>query len=256
MKRIALAVAAALMVPAAGMAETVKVGVAPEPYPPFVVPDASGGWVGWEIDMIHAVCEAAQMDCEIVFIAWDGLIPALTTNQIDAIFNSLSITEDRLQVIDFSDPYYKTSASIVATKGSGITPDAEGLKGKIIGVQTSTIHATYAQKHFGDVVAEIKTYATQDEANQDLVAGRIDATQADTIPMEDFMETAEGQACCELEGAVADDIAILGPGVGVGLRKGDEALKARFNEGIAKVRADSTYMDLWGRYFKSPPLLN
>ena len=53
-----------------------------------------------------------------------------------------------------------------------------------------------------------------------------------------------------------DDIAILGPGVGVGLRKGDEALKARFNEGIAKVRADSTYMDLWGRYFKSPPLLN
>lgn len=251
MKRIALAVAAALMIPAAGMAETVKVGVAPEPYPPFVVPDAAGGWAGWEIDMIHAVCKAAEMDCEIVFIAWDGLIPALTTNQIDAIMNSLSITEDRLEVIDFSNKYYNTPAVIVAAKGAGITPDAEGLKGKILGVQTSTIHAAYAEKYFGGSAAEIKVYQTQDEANQDLVAGRIDATQADSIAMDGFLTSADGQACCELMGAVADDPAILGSGVGVGLRKGDEALKAQFNEGIAKVLADGTYDEISKQYFSS-----
>lgn len=251
MKKIALAVAAALMIPAAGMAETVKVGVAPEPYPPFVVPDAAGGWSGWEIDMIHAVCKAAEMDCEISYIAWDGLIPALNTNQIDAIFNSLSITEERQKVIDFSDKYYNTPAVIIAAKDSGITPDAEGLKGKILGVQTSTIHAAYAEKYFGDSVAEIKVYQTQDEANQDLVAGRIDATMADAIAMDGFLQSSDGQACCALMGAVKDDPAILGMGVGVGLRKGDEALKAKFNEGIAKILADGTYDEISKEYFAS-----
>jgi polar amino acid transport system substrate-binding protein len=250
MKKTLLALAfAALAAPAA--AQTVKVGIAAEAYPPFASPDASGKWVGWEVELIGAVCAAAAMDCEIVPVAWDGIIPSLTSGQIDAIMASMSITEERMQTIDFSDKYYNTPTVIVGPKGMAMTPDAAGLAGKIIGVQVSTVHEAYVQKHFAASAAEIKIYQTQDEANQDLVAGRIDATQADSIALDAFLASAEGAACCESKGAVADDPAVLGLGVGVGLRKGEDALKAKFNEGIAKVIADGTYDKISAPYFAS-----
>jgi polar amino acid transport system substrate-binding protein len=248
MKNILLTTLAALALGTAAMAEPVKVGIAAEPYPPFASPDAAGNWIGWEVDLIGAVCAAAELDCVITPVAWDGIIPSLTSGQIDAIMASMSITADRMQTIDFSDKYYNTPTVIVAAKGSGITPTAEGLAGKILGVQVSTVHQDYAQTHFAG--AEIKLYQTQDEANQDLVAGRIDATQADSIALDDFLKSDTG-ACCENVGAVADDQAILGLGVGVGVRKGDDALKAKFNAGIAKIIADGTYDKVSAPYFAS-----
>jgi polar amino acid transport system substrate-binding protein len=248
MKNILLTTLAVLSLGTAAMAETVKIGIASEPYPPFAAPDAAGNWVGWEVDMIGAVCKAAELDCVITPVAWDGIIPSLTSGQIDAIMASMSITADRLQTIDFSDKYYNTPTVVMAAKGSGIAPNGEGLKGKILGVQVSTVHQDYAQTHFKD--AEIKLYQTQDEANQDLVAGRIDATQADSIALDAFLKTDAG-ACCEIVGAVEDDKEILGLGVGVGLRKGDDALKAKFNAAIAEIIADGTYEKVSAPYFAS-----
>jgi polar amino acid transport system substrate-binding protein len=97
--------------------------------------------------------------------------------------NSMSITEERMKTIDFSDKYYNTPTVLAVAKGERSTRRRTDLKGKIIGVQVSTIHAAYAKKHFGPTAAEIKEYQTQDEANQDLAAGRIDATQADSIAL-------------------------------------------------------------------------
>jgi polar amino acid transport system substrate-binding protein len=252
MKKLALTTTlAALLLGGAAMAETVKVGIAAEPYPPFASPDASGKWGGWEVDMIGAVCKAAEMDCDIVPVAWDGIIPALTAGQIDAIMASMSITEERLKTIDFSDKYYDTPTVVIGPKSETFTATPEGLAGKIIGVQVSTVHEAYAQKHFKDTAAEIKIYQTQDEANQDLVAGRIDATQADSIALDAFLATPEGGACCESKGAVANDTDVLGLGVGVGLRKGDDALKAKFNAGIAKILSDGTYEAIGKQYFAS-----
>jgi polar amino acid transport system substrate-binding protein len=247
MKKLLLSAAFALSAGAA-LANPVKVGIAAEAYPPFASPDAAGNWVGWEVDLIGAVCKAAEMECQIVPVAWDGIIPSLTSGQIDAIMASMSITEERMKTIDFSDKYYDTPTVIVAEKGAAITADADGLKGKILGVQVSTVHEAYAQKHFAATAAEIKIYQTQDEANQDLVAGRIDATQADSIALEEFLNSAAG-ACCEIKGAVANDTDVLGLGVGVGLRKGDDALKAKFNAGIAKVLEDGTYDAISKPYF-------
>ena len=244
--------AAALMLMAAPVAaQEVKVGIAAEPYPPFTSPDASGNWVGWEVDIINAVCAAAEMQCVITPVAWDGIIPSLTAGQIDAIMNSMSITEERMQTIDFSDKYYNTPTVVATAKGSGIAPTAEGLAGKIIGVQVATIHEAYVNKHFADTAAEIKVYQTQDEANQDLAAGRIDATQADSIALDAFIASESGAACCEIVGAVADDPEVLGLGVGVGLRKGEDELKAKFNAGIAKIREDGTYDKITANYFAS-----
>lgn len=249
--RILLGALAALAMTAAAHAEPVKVGIAAEPYPPFASPDASGNWVGWEVEMIGAICKAAELECAITPVAWDGIIPSLTGGQIDAIMASMSITDERMKTIDFSNKYYNTPTVIVAAKGSGITPTAEGLAGKIIGVQVSTVHADYVNKYFAPTAAEVKVYQTQDEANQDLAAGRIDATQADSIALDAFLATDSGKACCENVGAVADDPAILGLGVGVGLRKGEDELKAKFNAGIEKVRTDGTYDEITKKYFSS-----
>lgn len=241
---------ATLALATAAAAEPVKIGIAAEPYPPFASLDASGKWAGWEVDIIGAVCMAAELDCVITPVAWDGIIPSLTGKQIDAIMASMSITEDRMKTIDFSDKYYDTPTVIVADKSSDIAATPDSLAGKIIGVQASTVHQAYAQKYFTGA-AEIRVYQTQDEINQDLAAGRIDATQADSIAMADFVATDAGQ-CCEIKGAVANDEAILGKGVGAGVRKGDDALREALNKGIAAILADGTHEAITARYFTAP----
>lgn len=251
MKTFALAVAATLTLGTAALAEPVKIGIASEAYPPFASPDASGNWVGWEVDFINALCAAEAMECVITPVAWDGIIPSLTSGQIDVIMASMSITQERMKTIDFSDKYYNTPTVIVATKGAVATPDAAGLAGKIIGVQAATVHEAYVNAYFAAGAAEVKVYQTQDEANQDLSAGRIDAIQADSIAMDAFIASEAGAACCVVVGAVADDPAILGLGVGAGVRKGEDDLKAKINAGIAKVIADGTYDAITKTYFAS-----
>ncbi len=247
-KLLASGLAAAILSAGVARAEEVKIGIAAEPYPPFASLDSSGNWVGWEIDVINAVCAAAELDCVITPVAWDGIIPSLTGQQIDAIMASMSITEERLKTIDFSDPYYNTPAVIVADKSMDIEATPESLAGKIVGIQASTIHQAYAQEYFKD--SELRVYQTQDEANQDLFAGRIDATQADSIAMADFVNSDAG-ACCEIKGAVADDPAILGRGVGAGVRKGQDDLLAALNKGIAAILADGTHEEITSNYFSA-----
>lgn len=248
---LAAGAAALALMTGAAMADAVKIGIAAEPYPPFAAPDSAGNWTGWEVEMIDAVCAAAEMECVLTPVAWDGIIPSLMGEQIDVIMASMSITEERAKQIDFSDHYYKTPAVVVAAKGSDIAPTAEGLSGKILGVQASTTHQAYAQKHFEDAVAEIRVYQTQDEANQDLFSGRIDAIQADSIAMADFVDSDIGD-CCEIVGAVADDVAVLGQGVGAGVRKDDGELLEKLNMGIAAVLADGTHEEITAKYFSAP----
>lgn len=247
--RLAVTLALAVASTSGFAADKVRVGVAAEPYPPFTSPDAAGKWSGWEIDFMNAICAKAQLDCVLTPTAWDGIIPALTSNKIDVIISSMSINDERLKTIDFSDKYYNTPTAIIAAKGSTIKPTADGLKGKILGVQVSTIHEAYAQKYFGKSVSEIKQYETQDEANQDLAAGRIDATQADSVAEQAFLDSDQGKTCCAAMGMVDDDKAILGAGVGVGMRKGDSALKTKINAAIAEIRKDGTYDAISKKYF-------
>lgn len=246
-RHILMATTALILAAGAVTAQEVRIGIAAEPYPPFAAPDAAGNWVGWEVEIIAAVCTAAELNCVITPTAWDGIIPALVSERIDAIMASMSITDDRLQTIDFSDPYYNTPTVIVGQKGVEMDATPEGLAGLVLGVQVSTIHQSYAQTYF-EAATELRTYQTQDEANQDLSAGRIDATQADSLALDAFLATDAG-ACCEVKGAVANDVAILGSGVGAGVRKGDDALREALNAGIAAIIADGTYDAITAGYF-------
>jgi polar amino acid transport system substrate-binding protein len=120
LKLVALAAALAITGGAAALAQQVKVGIAAEPYPPFTSPDASGNWQGWEIEFMNAMCAEAKLDCVVTPVAWDGIIPALTSKKIDMIIGSMSITAERLKTIDFSDKYYNTPTGIIGAKGDDI----------------------------------------------------------------------------------------------------------------------------------------
>ncbi|MBK5565283.1 transporter substrate-binding domain-containing protein [Ensifer sp. 2YAB10] len=246
-----LAVAAAIAVSGgvAASAEALKVGVAAEPYPPFTAPDASGKWEGWEVEFMNAMCAEAKLECVLTPVAWDGIIPALTSKKIDMIISSMSITDERLKTIDFSDKYYNTPTGIIGTKGVDIKPTPEGLNGKTLGVQVSTVHQAYAAKHFASAGVEVKEYQTQDEANNDLAAGRLDAVQADAIALKTFLATDQGKECCDYKGDVAEDVAVIGPGVGVGLRKGETELKDKVNAAIKAIRDNGTYDTFSKKYF-------
>lgn len=228
--------------------EVIRFGVAAEPYPPFSSKDASGKWVGFEIDLMDAVCEAMQAQCQLVEVAWDGIIPALQEKKIDVIWSSMSITPERAQVIDFTEKYYNTPAVIIGPKSETVEVDfenPESLSGKIIGVQTSTIHANYVQKYFAQA-AQIKLYDTQDNANADLIAGRVDLVMADSLALDAFMKSPEG-ADFEVKAQVPDD-PLLGEGVGGGIRKGDP-LREKLSEAIEQVRANGTYGTIAEKYF-------
>ncbi|MHB1302016.1 MAG: transporter substrate-binding domain-containing protein [Acidiphilium sp.] len=254
LQRLAIA-AFVLAVPLAGVTQaakaaqngTVKVGVAAEPYPPFSELDAAGHWTGWEIEIMHAVCKAADLKCRIVPLAWSGIIPALQAGKIDMIFNSMSITPAREKEIAFSNKYYNTPVMVVGAKSLKFKATPSGLKGRILGVQVSTVSEAYAKKHFPG--ARLRIYQTQDEANQDLVDGRIDATMADAVALQTFLKTPQGKSCCDSKGDVAPDPVILGSGVGAGLRKSDVTLKHKINAAIAKIRADGTYARITRKYF-------
>jgi len=230
---------------------TIKFGVAAEPYPPFSSKDASGKWVGFEIDLMDAICAEMKAKCELVETAWDGIVPALTSGKIDVIWSSMSITPDRKKVIDFTEKYYSTPAYIIGPKSEKIKVDPlhpESVKGKVIGAQTATFHLQFVEKYFGKY-AEIKSYDTQDNADADLAAGRLDLVMADSIALLDFLKGDQGK-----DFEVKDEIPstfdpLMGEGVGGGVRKDDTALKAKLDKAIDAVRADGTYDKIAKKYF-------
>ncbi len=227
-------------------AEPLKVGFGAEPYPPFTEANASGEWEGFEIDIAKALCEEMQVECVPTPIAWDGIIPALTSGQIDMIIGSMSITEERRQTVAFSDRYYYTPSVFVAMKGSGIDVSPEGMQGKILGVQSATTNADYAQQVYTDGV-EIKYYNTQDEVNADLAAGRIDAMLADQLAMDAFVKSEAGK---DMEiAATAPAHAAFGEGIGVALRKDDTELLAKVNAAIKSLLDSGEYDTVAKKYF-------
>jgi lysine-arginine-ornithine-binding protein len=227
-------------------ADKVKVGYSPEPYAPFWIQDAAGKWGGFEVELIDALFKQMGKDYELVPIAWDGLIPALQEKKIDAIMNSMSATEERKQVVDFSDKYYETTVSFFGKKGEPFDYSEAGLKGKVIGVQTATSQLAWLQQKWGNVV-EIKLYDTQDNADADLASGRIDYGLADTVyTAEGFLKSEAGKDY-ELKGEPISD-PLIGGNVGAAMRKGDPLL-GEMNAAIKALRENGAYKAINDKYF-------
>jgi lysine-arginine-ornithine-binding protein len=253
MRRLAtvLTAAAALVVLATGAhaqdKQKVKIGTEGA-YPPFNSIDPSGELVGFDVDIAKALCAAANFECEFVVQDWDGIIPGLIAKKYDAIIASMSITDKRREVVDFTDKYYNTPAKFVAAKGAGFDISPAGLAGKAVGVQRATIHEDFLRAEFPE--ADVRAYATQDEANADLVSGRVDLVMADSVALlEGFLETDPGRDF-EFVGPDYSDPKFHGEGAGIAIRKGEDDLRALFNEAIDKIRADGTYQAINEKYFE------
>ena len=237
-------------------------------YPPWNGTNAAGELEGAEIDLAADLCARMNAECELVAQDWDGIIPALQNGKYDAIIAGMSITAERMEVINFSQGYANEPASFSVLKSSPLAAlgssgkvnmDAlndtssalldslvETLSGHVVGVQGSTTHENFVKQVLGDSVT-MKSYDTQQNMELDLAAGRIDAALSDQGSMEAFMETDGGK-----------NIAFVGPGlgggpfgggVGVGLRKADTDLLEMINKAIDEARADGTLAEHFIKWF-------
>ena len=239
-------------------------------YDPYNLTDPSGKIVGFEPDLANDVCARIKVECKIIAQDWDGMIPGLQAGKFDVIMDGMSITDERKKGIDFSIPYANVPAALAAAKASPLaklagagtlvnfekdkaTGDAalkalrDALKGKTIGVQVSTTHATFATNHLKDV-ATVKEYKTTDERDLDLKSGRIDAVLDD-----------ETEVMAMLAKDDAKDFTTFGPlltggdfgiGVGMGLRKSDADLTAKFDAAIKAAIADGSVKKYSLKWFK------
>tara|TARA_B100001769_G_scaffold271354_1_gene263998 strand:+ start:1186 stop:2019 length:834 start_codon:yes stop_codon:yes gene_type:complete len=227
-------------------------------YPPWNNMNAAGELEGAEIDLAIDLCKRMNAECEFVAQDWDGIIPALQNGKYDAIMAGMSITEERMEKIDFSIGYMTEPASLSALSNSALGTlnapgklnlddmDAEAkgllatlqsaLSGASVGVQTATIHENFLNEYMPDVT--IKVYDTQQNMELDLAAGRIDAALCDKAAMETFADTPAGSGVT----LIGPDLfgGSFGAGVGAGIRKSDSDLTAMFNKAIADATADGT----------------
>jgi arginine/ornithine transport system substrate-binding protein len=248
-----LSLIAVLMAAAVGCAAQAhaqdKVRIATEgAYAPFNFKAPDGTLQGFDVDIAKALCDRAHLECTIVAQDWDGIIPGLLAKKYDAIIASMSITDERRKKVDFTDKYYQTPARFVEKKGAAIAISKQGLKGKTIGAQRSTIHAQYLQDNYADV-ADIKLYDSQENADLDLSAGRLDLVLADSIVLlEGFLNKPDGKDF-EFVGPELKDPKWFGDGAGIALRPGDVKLKDAFNKALAEIRKDGTYDKIDAKYF-------
>ena len=216
-------------------------------YPPFSEVGPDGKLKGFDIDIAMALCAEMKAECTLVQQEWDGIIPALQSRKFDAIVASMAITEERLKVVNFTNKYYNTPSRLVAKAGTPLQPTAEGLKGKRIGVQRSTIQDRFVTATFTG--SEIVRYAKADEVYLDLAAGRVDVVFSDVLAVDGgFLKKPQGKGFAFF-GPAFDDPKFFGTGSGIAVRKADTALQARFNAAIPAIRANGVYKKINDKYF-------
>ncbi len=214
-------------------------------YPPFNTLNPDGTLAGLDVDMANALCEEMKAKCTIIAQDWDGIIPGLMAKKYDAIIASMSITEDRKKQIDFTNKYYTTPLAVVVPNDSTLAGVAAAdLKDKTVGAQAGTTQAIYATDVYGKAGVNVKLYPTQDEAAADMTNGRIDALISDKFVVVDWLNNA-GKDCCKM----LADVPGTETEAGIGIRKGDDALREKFNKAIDAIVANGTHKKIVSKYF-------
>ncbi|MBC7917411.1 MAG: transporter substrate-binding domain-containing protein [Rhodoferax sp.] len=239
--------ATAASAPAPAIAPDLKVAIDPT-YEPFSFKTADGKPTGFDIGIALAICAEIKRNCVFVEQVWDSMIPGLMAKKYDVIISSMGITEERLAQIDFSDRYYNTPSRIIVKKGTAYDSPAS-LKGKRIGVGKSTIQEKYAMGELVPAGVRVVPYDAQDQVYLDIKAGRLDGTVADYVEvLGGFLSKPEG-ANYQAVGPDLYEPKYFGIGVGIGMRKGQDALKAELNAAIKAIRANGTYKTINDTYF-------
>lgn len=233
MKRLILGTAILALSAGMSLAQTVRMGTEGA-YPPYNFINDKGEVDGFERELGDKLCEMAGLTCEWVTTAWDSIIPNLQSGNYDTIIAGMSITEEREQVVDFTQNYYPpTVSSYMALKA-----DAD-IKGGVVAAQTGTIQAGYV----AESGATLLEFATPDETVAAVRNGEADAVFADKDFLAPVVAESGGQFVW-----VGEDVQ-LGGGVGMALRESDDELRAKFDAGISAMKADGSLNELIRKWF-------
>ncbi len=115
-------------------------------YPPFNYTNADGSLAGYDIDVANALCEQMQAKCEIVAQDWDGIIPGLLAQKYDAVVAGMSITPERQEKVDFTEPYFSNTMVWLTDTNGRFDPMA--IQGLTLGGQRSTTPGAYLQDNY------------------------------------------------------------------------------------------------------------
>lgn len=205
------------------------------------IDEATGAIVGFDVDVVNAICARINCKAQFVTTAWDGIFAALAQGEFDMVASNVSITEEREKIIDFSEPYFVVSQSVlVRLADEDMTLDA--LKsGKKLGAQTGTTNAALAEELVGR--ANMSVYDTGPAAVLALKNGDVDAVIVDAVTGVAYEQQFAGDLVVAIEGLQSDPL-------GLAFQEGSE-LVAAFNEGLAAIKADGTLDTLAAKYFVS-----
>lgn len=225
--------------------QALRVGVEGN-YPPFSKLGPDGQLSGFDIDIARALCERLQRPCTLVQQEWDGMMPALRARKFDMIVASMTISDERRKVADFSDPYYDVPSRWVARVGAFPDASPAALKGKRIAVLRNSPRALHvAARYPGSPVLLV---ARETDVYLELAAGRADVGFGSSVVSGDaFLSKPQGKGYAQLGPLVRLEGG--GGGVGIAFRKGEDALRQQVNAALKAMKADGSYQKLAARYF-------
>ena len=226
MKKLILATSALAFAASMAMADghgTVRLGTEGA-YPPYNFINDAGEVDGFERELGDELCKRAELTCEWVTNEWDSIIPNLVSGNYDAIIAGMSITDERDEVIDFSDPYTQPDPSAFLAMSGDVD-----LKGGVIAAQSSTIQAS----HVASMGATLVEFATPEETVAAVKNGEADAVLADKA----FLEPIAAE---DADLQFAGDDVLIGGGIGMGFRESDTETRDKFSAAIQSMKADGS----------------
>jgi len=212
-------------------------------YPPFEKMEADGV-SGFDVDVIKAVADAAGIKIEVKNTGWDPLFDGIDKGKVDAGISAITITEERKQKYDFSEPYFEANQLILVPEDSPVTKLAD-LKGKKIGVQSATTGAIVVEKAFGKNYEGLKGYEDTPSAVDDFFIGRVDAVVADNGVLQ-FLVSKHKDKKFKL---IKDDSFEV-ENYGIMVKKGNTEFLAKINEGLKKIKENGKLQEIHDQYFK------
>jgi len=221
-------------------------------YPPFNFAGPDGNPQGFNVDLARIMCEELKIGCTVQMRRFETLVSALNENRGDAVIASMAATPDVRSKIDFTDPYYRTPARFVVRRDSPIeVPLPEKLEGRKVAVRAGTAHEAYLRALFTEV--EVRPYPNDDVARLALRRGDVDLLFGDAISLAFWLNGTDSENCCAFRGGPFLDGRYFGEGVGVAIRRGNDAMRLTLNYALFRTWEQGRFTDLWLRYFPISP---
>ncbi|WP_156970688.1 basic amino acid ABC transporter substrate-binding protein [Andreprevotia chitinilytica] len=212
-------------------------------YAPFESQNEKKEIVGFDVDVLTAVAKKAGIEVKFINTPWEGIFAALGTGDRDIVASAVTITDERKQTMDFTEPYFEAKQLIAIGPKSKLAKFTD-LKDKKVGVQTGTTGDEVVQKLLGKTNPNIKRFESTPLALKELQNGGVDAVVADNGVIINFVANNKSDKLKTI-----DDPTFAKEYYGFALKKGNKALVEKLNKGIAAIKADGTYDKIYKKYF-------